>query len=67
MKYTLNDVDSTDTVYQSSNLSSVDTRAEFLGQTDFATHTVNPTTDQGLASVAAIASSAEVSNATAGD
>ena len=67
MKYTLNDADSTDTTYTSGNLSSVDTRAEFLGQTDFATHTVNPTTAQGLASVAAIASSAEVSNATAGD
>ena len=67
MKYTLNDADSTDTTYTSGNLSSVNVNAEFLGKTDFATHTVNPTTAQGLASVAAISSSAETSNNTTGD
>jgi len=64
MKYTLNDVDTTDAAYTSGNLSSVDVNAEFIGITDFATHTVNPTTAQGLASVKAIASSAVVSNTT---
>ena len=64
MKYTLNDVDSTDAAYTSGNLSSVDVNAEFIGVTDFATHTMNPTTAQGLASVSAIASSAVVSNTT---
>ena len=65
MKYSLFDPDGTDNTYTSGNLSSVDVNAEFIGITDFATHTNNPTTAQGLASVAAIASSAVVSNNTA--
>ncbi len=64
MKYSLVDADTTDAAYTSGNLSSVDVNAEFIGVTDFATHTVNPTTAQGLASVGAIASSATVSNNT---
>jgi len=64
MKYSLVDADTTDAAYTSGNLSSVDVNAEFIGITDFATHTVNPTTAQGLASVGAIASSAVVSNNT---
>ena len=64
MKYSLVDADTTDAAYTSGNLSSVDVNAEFIGVTDFATHTVNPTTAQGLAAVKAIASSAVVSNTT---
>jgi len=62
MKYTLTDADSGDILYTSGNLSSVDVNENFIGTTDFALHTVNPTTAQGLASVGAIASSAEASN-----
>ena len=62
MKYTLTDADGGDILYTSGNLSSVDVNENFIGTTDFALHTVNPTTAQGLASVGAIASSAEVSN-----
>ena len=65
MKTTLTDADSGDSEFTSGNTSSVDQYANFIGQTDIALHTVNPTTAQGLASVAAIASSAEVSNNTA--
>ena len=65
MRYTLTDPDSGDSEFTSGNTSGVDQYANFIGQTDFATHTVNPTTAQGLASVAPIASSAEVSNTTA--
>lgn len=65
MRYTLTDPDSGDSEFTSGNTSGVDQYANFIGQTDFATHTVNPTTAQGLASVASIASSAEVSNTTA--
>lgn len=67
MRYTLNDVDSTDTTYSSNNLSSVDVNAEFLGKTDFSTRVVVPTTAQGLDPIYTIASSAETSNATTGD
>ena len=66
MRYELNDADGTDGQYTSTNLNSVDQYAEFIGVTDFATRTVNPTTAQGLASVKAIASSAVVSNNTTG-
>ena len=65
MKTTLTDADSGDSEFTDGNTSSVDQYANFIGQTDIALHTVNPTTAQGLASVAAIASSAEVSNNTA--
>ena len=64
MKYTLTDPDAGDTQYTDGNTSSADQYANFIGVTDFATHTVNPTTDQGLASVATILSSAVVSNTT---
>ena len=60
----LNDPDGTDNEYTSGNLSSVDQYAEFVGITDVALHTVNPTTAQGLASVGAISGSAVVSNTT---
>ena len=62
VRMTINDVDSGDATFQSSNLSSVDVNANFIGTTDFALHTVNPTTAQGLDPVYGIASSAEVSN-----
>jgi hypothetical protein len=65
IKMTLTDADSGDSEFTSGNTSSVDQYANFIGQTDFAMHTMNPTTAQGLASVAAIASSAAVSNTTA--
>ena len=67
MKYTLNDVDSTDTTYTSGNLSSVNVNAEFLGRTDFSTRLVLPTTAQGLNPVYTLDSSAETSNNTTGD
>ena len=62
MKYTLTDADTGDAEFTDGNTDSVDQFENFIGTTDFATHTVNPTTAQGLASVGAIASSAEVSN-----
>jgi len=65
VKMTLTDPDSGDSQFTSGNTSSVDQYANFIGQTDFSLHTVNPTTAQGLASVAAISSSAAVSNTTA--
>jgi len=65
MRYTLTDPDSGDSEFTDGNTSGVDQYANFVGQTDFATHTVNPTTAQGLASVASISSSAVVSNTTA--
>jgi hypothetical protein len=65
MKYQLYDVDGTDTAYTDGNTDSIDQYEEFIGITDFATKIVAPTTAQGLASVATIASSAVVSNATA--
>ena len=64
MKYSLVDADSGDEAYTSGNLSSKDVNDNFIGTTDFATHIVAPTTAQGLASVATIASSAVVSNNT---
>lgn len=65
MRYTLTDPDSGDSEFTAGNTSGVDQYANFVGQTDFATHTVNPTTAQGLASVASISSSAVESNTTA--
>ena len=65
MRTELKDPDAGDSEYTSGNLNSIDQYEEFIGITDFALHTVNPTTAQGLASVSAIASSAVVSNTTA--
>lgn len=65
VKMTLTDADSGDSEFTSGNTSSVDQYANFIGQTDFALHTVNPTTAQGLASVAAISANATESNTTA--
>ena len=65
VKMTLTDADGGDSEFTSGNTSGVDQYANFIGQTDFSLHTVNPTTAQGLASVASIASSAAVSNTTA--
>ena len=64
MKWETFDPDSGDSAFTSGNLSSVDQYANFIGVTDVALHTVNPTTAQGLASVASIASDATVSNTT---
>ena len=60
----LNDPDAGDSEYTSGNLSSIDQYENFVGVTDVALHIVAPTTAQGLASVATIASSAVVSNTT---
>ena len=64
MKYTLTDGDSGDAEFTDGNNNDpvIDQFENFIGTTDFALHTVNPTTAQGLASVGAIASSAVVSN-----
>ena len=62
MKYTLTDADGGDAEFTDGNTDSIDQFENFIGITDFALHTVNPTTAQGLASVGAIASSAEASN-----
>ncbi len=65
VKMTITDPDSGDSQFTSGNTSGVDQYANFIGTTDFGLFTVNPTTAQGLASVASIASSAAVSNTTA--
>ena len=65
VKMTLTDADSGDGTFTSGNLSSVDVNANFIGTTDFALHTMNPTTAQGLDPVYAISASAEESNNTA--
>ena len=65
MYYRILDADGGDSEYTSGNLSSIDQYANFIGITDFATNIVAPTTGEGLASVATIASSAVVSNNTA--
>jgi len=65
MRTELNDPDGGDSEYTSGNLSSIDQYENFIGITDFATNIVAPTTGEGLASVATIASSAVVSNNTA--
>ena len=64
MYYRIVDVDGGDSEYTSGNLSSIDRYENFIGITDFATKIVAPTTGEGLASVATIASSAVVSNNT---
>ena len=65
MYYRIVDADGGDSAYTSGNLSSIDVNANFIGITDFSTRIVAPTTGEGLASVATIASSAVVSNNTA--
>jgi hypothetical protein len=62
IRTTLTDADGTDGEYTDGNTDTVDQYAEFIGTTDVALHTMNPTTDQGLASVASISGSNEVSN-----
>ena len=64
MKYSLVDADTGDSAYTSGNLSSIDVNENYIGVTDIALHIIAPTTAQGLASVATIASSAVVSNTT---
>jgi hypothetical protein len=64
MYYRIVDADGGDSEYTSGNLSSIDQYENFIGITDFATNIVAPTTGEGLASVATIASSAVVSNNT---
>ena len=64
MYYRIVDADGGDSEFTSGNLSSVDQYANFIGTTDFSTRIVAPTTGEGLASVATIASSAVVSNNT---
>jgi len=66
MRYTLTDPDSGDEEFTDGNTDTVDQYANFVGQTDFATHTMNPTTAQGLASVASISGSNVDSNTTTG-
>ena len=65
LKTSIVDADGKDGQNTSTTLNSVDQYAEFIGVTDIALHTMNPTTAQGLAAVKAIASSAVVSNNTA--
>ncbi len=67
VKMTLTDADSGDSQYTDGNTDGVDQNANFIGQTDFATKLMLPTTAQGLGTVYTLASSAEESNATVGD
>ena len=62
IKCSLTDPDSGDSEFTSGNTSGVDQYANFIGQTDWALHTMNPTTAQGLSSVATISADATVSN-----
>ena len=65
VKMTLTDADSGDDAFQSSNLSSIDVNANFIGTTDFATKLILPNTDEGLDPVYTLSGSAETSNSTA--
>ena len=65
IKMTLTDADGGDILYTSGNLSSVDQFENFIGQTDFATKLMLPTTAQGLNPVYTLSGSAETSNTTA--
>ena len=67
VKMTLTDADSGDSQYTDGNTDGVDQNANFIGQTDFATKLMLPTTAQGLGTVYTLASSAEESKATVGD
>ena len=59
------DADSGDSEFTDGNTSGVDQFANFIGTTDWALHTVNPTTAQGLGSVASVSATAIESNTTA--
>lgn len=60
-----NDDAQSDGEYTSGNTpDNIDQYDNFIGQTRVATHPVNPTTGEGLASVASVNTSAEVSNST---
>ena len=65
IKMSLTDADSGDILYTSGNLNSIDVNENFLGQTDFATKLMLPTTAQGLNPVYTLSGSAETSNTTA--
>jgi hypothetical protein len=65
IKMSLTDADSGDILYTSGNLNSIDVNENFLGQTDFATKLMLPTTAQGLDPVYTLSGSAETSNTTA--
>ena len=64
VKCSVIDADSGDSQFTSGNTSGVDQFANFIGVTDFALHTVNPNTDDGLGSVVGISDSAIESNTT---
>ena len=64
IKCSVIDADSGDAQFTDGNTSGVDQFANFIGVTDWALHTVNPTTDQGLGSVVGISASAIESNTT---
>ncbi len=65
VKMSLTDPDSGDASFTDGNTDSVDQHANFIGQTDFATKLMLPTTAQGLGTVYTLSASAEVSNTTA--
>ena len=65
VKMTLTDADSGDAEFTSGNTSSIDQFENFIGQTDFATKLMLPTTAQGLGTVYTLSGSAETSNSTA--
>jgi len=64
IKCSVIDADSGDSEFTDGNTSGVDQFANFIGTTDWALHTVNPTTAQGLGSVASISATAIESNTT---
>ena len=62
VKCSVIDADSGDILYTSGNTSSIDQFENFIGTTDWALHTMNPTTAQGLNPVYGISASAIESN-----
>ena len=62
VKCSVIDADSGDILYTDGNLSSIDVNENFIGTTDWALHTMNPTTAQGLNPVYGISASAIESN-----
>ena len=65
IKCSVIDADTGDAEFTAGNTSGVDQFANFIGTTDWALHTVNPTTAQGLGSVASVSATAIESNTTA--
>ena len=65
VKMTLTDADSGDAEFTSGNTSSIDHFENFIGQTDFATKLMLPTTAEGLDPVYTLSGSAATSNTTA--